>query len=73
MKTEEQKVSYLTSLFEETYLKDIIERHHIEKTQELEDLVNILASVIGSLTNVPKIESTFRSVLQSRISGNTIR
>ena len=73
MKTEEQKVSYLTSLFEETYLKDIIERHHIEKTQELEDLVNILASAIGSLTNVPKIESTFRSVLRSKISGNTIR
>ena len=73
MKAEEQKVSYLTSLFEETYLKDIIERHHIEKTQELEDLVNILASAIGSLTNVPKIESTFRSVLQSKISGNTIR
>lgn len=73
MKTEEQKISYLTSLFEETYLKDIIERHHIEKTQELEDLVNILASAIGSLTNVPKIESTFRSVLQSKISGNTIR
>ena len=73
MKTEEQKVSYLTRLFEETYLKDIIERHHIEKTQELEDLVNILASAIGSLTNVPKIESTFKSVLHSKISGNTIR
>ena len=73
MKTEEQKISYLTSLFEETYLKDIIERHQIEKTQELEDLVDILASAVGSLTNVPKIESTFRSVLQSKISGNTIR
>lgn len=73
MKTEEQKINYLTRLFEETYLKDIIERHHIDKTQELEDLVNILASAIGSLTNVPKIESTFRSVLQSNISGNTIR
>ena len=35
--------SYLTRLFEETYLKDIIERHHIEKTQELDDLVSILA------------------------------
>lgn len=55
------------------YMKDIIERHHIEKTQELEDLVNILASAIGSLTNVPKIESTFKSVLRSKISGNTIR
>lgn len=73
MKTEEQKINYLTKLFEETYLKDIIERHHIDKTQELEDLVNILASAIGSLTNVPKIEATFRSVMQSNISGNTIR
>lgn len=73
MKTEEQKISYLTRLFEETYLKDIIERYHIEKTQELEDLINILASAVGSLTNVPKIESAFRSVLHSNISGNTIR
>lgn len=73
MKTEEQKVSYLTRLFEETYLKDIIERHHIEKIQELEDLVNILASAIGSLTNVPKIEATFKSSIQSKISANTIR
>lgn len=73
MNTEEQKVAYLTSLFEETYLKDIIERHHINKTQELEDLINILASSIGSLTNVPKIEATFKSVLHSDISSNTIR
>ncbi|MFW5677167.1 MAG: ATP-binding protein [Acetivibrio ethanolgignens] len=73
MKTEEQKINYLTNLFKETYLKDIIERHHIEKTQELEDLVNILASAIGSLTNPPKIEATFKSSLQSTISLNTIR
>lgn len=73
MKTEEQKINYLTNLFEETYLIDIIERHHIEKTQELEDLVNVLASAIGSLTNVPKIEATFKSVMQSNISANTIR
>nr|MCR4781261.1 ATP-binding protein [Lachnospiraceae bacterium] len=73
MNTEEQKINYLTSLFEETYLKDIIERHHIEKSQELEDLVNILASAIGSLTNVPKIEATFKSVIRSDISANTIR
>jgi hypothetical protein len=73
MKTEEQKIYYLTRLFEETYLKDIIERHHIEKPQELEDLVNVLASAIGSLTNVPKIEATFQSVIQSNISANTIR
>ena len=73
MKTEEQKISYLTNLFKETYLKDIIERHNIEKTQELEDLINILASAIGSLTNPPKIEATFKSAIQSTISLNTIR
>ncbi len=73
MKSEEQKIRYLEKLFEETYLKDIIERHHIEKQQELGDLVNVLASAIGSLTNVPKIEATFRSVIQSNISINTLR
>ena len=73
MNTEEQKINYLTKLFDETYLKDIIERHHIEKSGELEYLVNVLASAIGSLTNVPKIESTFKSVIQSNISANTIR
>ena len=73
MKTEEQKINYLTNLFKETYLKDIVERHHIEKTQELEDLINILASAIGSLTNPPKMEATFKSIIQSSISQNTIR
>ena len=73
MKTEEQKISYLTNLFKETYLRDIIERYHIEKIQELEDLINILASSIGSLTNPPKLEATFKSVIQSDISLNTIR
>lgn len=73
MKTEEQKIKYLTNLFEETYLKDIIERYHIDKTQELEDLINILASAVGSLTNPSKIEATFKSAIQSSISLNTIR
>ena len=73
MKTEEQKVNYLTNLFMETYLKDIVERHNIEKVHEMEDLVNILASSIGSLTNPPKIEATFKSLIHSDISLNTIR
>ena len=73
MKTEEQKIKYLTNLFAETYLNDIIERHNIEKTQELEDLINILASAMGSLTNPPKIQATFKSTIQSSISQNTIR
>ena len=73
MKTETQKVNYLTNLFNETYLKDIIERNHIEKSQELEDLINVLASAIGSLTNPPKIQATFKSTIGSSISINTIR
>ncbi len=73
MKSEEQKVNYLSRLFEETYIKDIIERNHIEKIQELNDLINILASATGSLTNPSKIEATFKSVIQSDISLNTIR
>ena len=73
MKTEDQKIKYLTNLFAETYLNDIIERHNIEKTQELEDLINILASAMGSLTNPPKIQATFKSTIQSSISQNTIR
>lgn len=73
MKTKTQKVNYLTNLFNETYLKDIIERNHIEKTQELENLINVLASAIGSLTNPPKIQATFKSSIGSAISINTIR
>lgn len=73
MKTETQKVNYLTNLFNETYLKDIIERNHIEKTQELENLINVLASAIGFLTNPPKIQATFKSSIGSAISINTIR
>lgn len=73
MKTETQKVNYLTNLFNETYLKDIIERNHIEKTQELENLINVLASAIGSLANPPKIQATFKSSIGSAISINTIR
>jgi predicted AAA+ superfamily ATPase len=73
MKTEEQKSNYLRKLFEETYVKDIVERNHIEKVQELNDLINILASSTGSLSNPAKIESTFKSVIGSDISLNTIR
>ena len=60
MNTDEQRMEYLTGLFEETYIKDIIERNHIEKIQEINDLINILASGIGSLTNASKIEATFK-------------
>ena len=73
MKTPQQKVQYLTSLFNEVYLKDILERNKIDKTQELEDLINILASSVGSLTNPSKIEKTYKSKLQKTLTDSTIK
>ena len=73
LKTDKEKIAYLENLFAETYLIDIIERNDVEKTQELEDLLNVLASSVSSLTNPLKIQKTFKSELNSNISDNTIR
>lgn len=73
MKTDKQKSNYLAKLFEETYIKDIVSRNSIERIQELNDLINILSSNIGTLTNPSKIEATFKSIVNSNISINTIR
>ena len=73
MKTDEQKATYLAQLFRETYLKDIVERYRVERRQEMEDLLDILASSVGSLTNPSKIAATFKSRLNSAISLNTIK
>lgn len=72
MRTDEQKARYLENLFEETYLKDIVARNRIRRTQELDDLVDVLASSIGALSNPAKIEATFKSRLHSSVSVNTI-
>ena len=72
MRTDQQKIKYLTDLFEKTYISDIIEHNSIEKTEEMESLLNVLASAVGSLTNPTKIEATFKSVLKSKVSRNTI-
>lgn len=66
------KARYLENLFEETYLKDIINRNKLKRTRELEDLVNVLASCIGSLSSATKLQDTFKSQLKSSISYNTI-
>lgn len=73
MKTDEQKSKYLCDLFSETYLKDIIEHNKIQNENELDELVNILASAIGSLTNPVKLANTFHSVLKSNITDKTIK
>lgn len=73
LKTDDQKAKYLLDLFEETYLKDIIEHNQISNTTELENLVNILSSSIGSLTNPRKLQNTFQTVMQSEITDKTIK
>lgn len=71
--TAEQKIAFLKSLLEETYISDIVGRHSIRNRSELEELLNILSSAIGSLTNPEKLSATFRSVKKKNISSNTIR
>lgn len=71
--TPDQKIAFLKSLFEETYISDIVGRHNIRNRAELEELLNILSSAIGSLTNPEKLSATFRSVKNKKISSNTIR
>lgn len=73
MGDEEHKIEYLTGLFAETYLIDIVERNRVAKTRELEDLIDVLASSDGSLVSAPKIQATFKSELRSDISANTVK
>lgn len=68
----EEKIAFLKSLFEETYISDIVGRHKIRNRAELEELLNILSSAIGSLTNPTKLSATFKSVKQKTISKVTI-
>ena len=71
--TPDQKTAFLKSLFEETYISDIIGRHNIRNRAKLEELLNILSSAIGSLTNPEKLAATFRSVKNKKISSSTIK
>lgn len=57
----------------ETYINDIIGRHNIKNKDEFEELVDILSSGIGSLTNPKKLTDTFRSKKQKKISVNTVK
>lgn len=71
--TEEQKTKFLKILFDETYIKDIKDRYDIRKDDDLEELINIMASGIGALTNPNKLANTFRSEKKSVISYDTIK
>ncbi len=67
------KISTLNNLFTEIYVKDICKRNDIRNVTDLEDLLNILSSNVGSLTNPEKLKNTFRSVKKSHITSNTIK
>ena len=73
MPTEQQKKSYLQQLFFNTYLVDIKERYSIRNDDDLEELIDVMASSIGSLTNPQKIANTFRSTKRSTITRDTIK
>ena len=73
LKTEQQKSRYLNSLFLETYFIDILERNKFQDTAKLENLIDILSSSIGSLTNPKRIADTFQSTLHVSISETTVK
>ena len=73
MPTEQQKKSYLQQLFSNTYLIDIKERYGIRNDGDLEELIDVIASSIGSLTNPQKIANTFRSAKRSIITRDTVK
>ena len=72
-KTDEQKAKYLRDLFDETYIKDIIERNNIRNVSELEELLDIMASSIGSLSNQNRISNTFASVKKISLCPETVK
>jgi predicted AAA+ superfamily ATPase len=73
MQSEEQKREYLRQLFDNTYLIDIKERYGIRGDDDLEELIDVVASSIGTLTNPQKIANTFRSAKNSTITRDTVK
>lgn len=73
LESHEDKSKYLKDLFSKTYITDVVERNHISNSQEiLEELLNIISSSVGSLTNPTKLSNTFKSVKQVGITNVTI-
>jgi len=71
--TKEEKADYLKHLFDEVFLRDIIERNKIQNDAQLESLLNIISSAVGSLTNPKKLEDTFTSSGTGKLSASTIK
>ncbi|MBP3779979.1 MAG: ATP-binding protein [Prevotella sp.] len=71
--TREEKADYLKHLFDEVFVRDIVERHKLQNDAELEILLNIVSSAVGSLTNPRKLEDTFASSGMGKLSASTIK
>ena len=69
----EDKSQYLKNLFLETYMKDIVERNSVRSKEDLSELLDVVASNIGCLTNPKKLSDTFKSVKQKNVHVDTIK
>lgn len=72
METEEKKSAYLRQLFNTVYLRDIMERNRIENIPEIRELIRVLASSVGSLTNINNLTNTFASKKKLSITNKTV-
>ncbi len=72
LKTHSEKAKYLTALFDRIYLADILERHNVTDQSVLDDLLNVISSSVGSLTNPQKIADTFKSVRKVGVSADSL-
>ena len=73
LSTREEKADYLKRLFDEVFLRDIIERNKVQNDAQLESLLNVISSAVGSLTNPNKLEDTFASLGIGKLSAGTIK
>ena len=73
LKSEEEKKEYLSSLFKTVYVSDILERYKIKHPEELDELIDILASYVGSYTNPLKLSNTFNTKKKVKITDVTIK
>lgn len=72
MNTDERKMKYLEEQRKNVYVNDVVERNHLKENNELDTLIQIISSGIGSLTNPKKLSDTFKSEINIDISQNTI-
>ncbi len=70
--TPEEKTAYLNSLYDELYIRDIVERNGIRNQGSIEELIDVLSSGIGSLTNASKLSATFKSAKSTQLAPETI-